>query len=220
MPSGAKKRKAAKKKKEQQESSNYGISINGNNHGNGGKKPEDERSSDSSEVNSPVSDGNPHQTFGERNGVPVKSSSSLNEPVAAENKLTVAEEVVTGEAARSNNAVHQNDTVKIKEDFKSAQDVKSLEEAHITSASELKETEDVEVVVSSRAVDADKTLTASGVTDTSINQNVPTTATSINADVTKDNQFPESPENQPLVASAPRLAQRTSWLSCCGLFGD
>ncbi|CAN1230409.1 hypothetical protein LINGRAPRIM_LOCUS1463, partial [Linum grandiflorum] len=196
--------------------------------GNGGKKPEDERSSDSSEVNSPVSDGNPHQTFGERNGVPVKSSSSLNEPVAAE-------EVVTGEAARSNNAVHQNDTVKIKEDFKSAQDVKSLEEAHITSASELKETEvnslptsylanevlvpldsgknddqDVEVVVSSRAVDADKTLTASGVTDT----------TSINADVTKDNQFPESPENQPLVASAPRLAQRTSWLSCCGLFGD
>ncbi|CAN1808471.1 hypothetical protein LINPERHAP1_LOCUS25386 [Linum perenne] len=259
MPSGAKKRKAAKKKKEQQ------ISVNGSNpneQGNGDKRAEDERSSDSSEVNSPVSDGNPHHQrhkFGEGDGVSAKSGSSLDEQVTAESKLTVAEEA----ASRSKDAVQQNSSVNIKEDLKSAQNIKSLEvsidskkvfdderssissstdkqkEVDITtSASETtskpqedtigpssapvsmsraveremeatqdgtpefengsKENEDVEVVVS------DKTLTPSGVAESSI-----------------DAKFSEPTENQPLVGSAaPRLAQRTSWLSCCGLFGD
>ncbi|PON33798.1 hypothetical protein PanWU01x14_349800 [Parasponia andersonii] len=34
----------------------------------------------------------------------------------------------------------------------------------------------------------------------------------------KDSEIPESSENQPLVAPAPRVVQKSSWLSCCGIF--
>ncbi|KAE9601217.1 hypothetical protein Lal_00023947 [Lupinus albus] len=34
----------------------------------------------------------------------------------------------------------------------------------------------------------------------------------------KESETPESSENQPLVASAPHMVQKTSWLSCCGLY--
>ncbi|OIW17942.1 hypothetical protein TanjilG_17778 [Lupinus angustifolius] len=34
----------------------------------------------------------------------------------------------------------------------------------------------------------------------------------------KESESPESSENQPLVASAPHIVQKTSWLSCCGLY--
>lgn len=35
---------------------------------------------------------------------------------------------------------------------------------------------------------------------------------------TKDFEVCESSEDQPLVAPAPRIAEKTSWMSCCGLF--
>lgn len=38
------------------------------------------------------------------------------------------------------------------------------------------------------------------------------------AEHAKDSETPECSENQPLVASAPHMVQKTSWLSCCGLF--
>ncbi|KAJ6301927.1 hypothetical protein OIU77_016102 [Salix suchowensis] len=34
----------------------------------------------------------------------------------------------------------------------------------------------------------------------------------------KDTDARESTENKPLLASAPRVAERTSWMSCCGIF--
>ncbi|CAL0329893.1 unnamed protein product [Lupinus luteus] len=34
----------------------------------------------------------------------------------------------------------------------------------------------------------------------------------------KESETPECSQNQPLVASAPRIVQKTSWLSCCGLY--
>ncbi|KAJ1440040.1 hypothetical protein SESBI_02273 [Sesbania bispinosa] len=38
------------------------------------------------------------------------------------------------------------------------------------------------------------------------------------AEPVKDSDTPECSENQPLVASAPHMVQKTSWLNCCGLF--
>ncbi|BAT79923.1 hypothetical protein LR48_Vigan1529s000200 [Vigna angularis] len=38
------------------------------------------------------------------------------------------------------------------------------------------------------------------------------------AEHVKDSDAPESSENQPLVSSVPPVMQKTSWLSCCGLF--
>ncbi|XP_024950703.1 uncharacterized protein LOC102611722 isoform X2 [Citrus sinensis] len=35
---------------------------------------------------------------------------------------------------------------------------------------------------------------------------------------TRDSKIPDCSENQPFIASAPRVEQRTSWMSCCGLF--
>ncbi|CAL0325029.1 unnamed protein product [Lupinus luteus] len=46
----------------------------------------------------------------------------------------------------------------------------------------------------------------------------PFTRSSNGAEHIKDSETPESSEDQPLVASAPHLVQKTSWLSCCGLF--
>lgn len=38
------------------------------------------------------------------------------------------------------------------------------------------------------------------------------------AEHTRDSEIPQVSEKQPLVATNPPLAQRASWLSCCGLF--
>lgn len=46
----------------------------------------------------------------------------------------------------------------------------------------------------------------------------PTAETSNGGESTRDSKIPASSENQPLIASAPRVQQRTSWMSCCGLF--
>ncbi|KAE9610392.1 hypothetical protein Lal_00006301 [Lupinus albus] len=46
----------------------------------------------------------------------------------------------------------------------------------------------------------------------------PFTRSSNGAEHIKDSETPESSEDQPLVASAPHMVQKTSWLSCCGLF--
>ncbi|XP_038709298.1 uncharacterized protein LOC120004118 [Tripterygium wilfordii] len=46
----------------------------------------------------------------------------------------------------------------------------------------------------------------------------PTTETSNGAEHTKDAQIPDSSEDRPLLESAPRMSQRTSLFSCCGLF--
>ncbi|CAN1847217.1 hypothetical protein LINPERHAP1_LOCUS38482 [Linum perenne] len=73
-----------------------------------------------------------------------------------------------------------------------------------------------EVVVSS--VNEDKSLTSSGAVETTVKQNAPGTETSVDANNTKDTKFSDSTEKQPLLASAPRVSQRTSFLSCCGLF--
>ncbi|XP_038723440.1 uncharacterized protein LOC120015210 isoform X2 [Tripterygium wilfordii] len=45
-----------------------------------------------------------------------------------------------------------------------------------------------------------------------------TTETSNGAKYIDGSRVPDSSENQPLVESAPRMSQRTSCLSCCGLF--
>ncbi|CAN1283311.1 hypothetical protein LINPERPRIM_LOCUS18331 [Linum perenne] len=68
-----------------------------------------------------------------------------------------------------------------------------------------------EVVVSS--VNEDKSLTSSGAVETTVKQNAPGTETSVDANNTKDTN-----SLQPLLASAPRVSQRTSFLNCCGLF--
>ncbi|KAG6696057.1 hypothetical protein I3842_09G127800 [Carya illinoinensis] len=47
---------------------------------------------------------------------------------------------------------------------------------------------------------------------------VPVAATSNGAAHVKDSEIPEYSESQPLVAPAPQMVKRTSWLSCCGLF--
>ncbi|CAN1167276.1 hypothetical protein LINPERPRIM_LOCUS34688 [Linum perenne] len=233
--------------------------------GNGDKRAEDERSSDSSEVNSPVSDGNPHHQrhkFGEGDGVSVKSGSSLDEQVAAESKLTVAEEA----ASRSKDAVQQNSSVNIKEDLTSAQNVKSLEvsidskkvfddeRSSISSSTDKQKEVDITTSASettskpkedtigpssapvsmSRAVEREMEATQDGTPEFengSKENEVKSLPTSYLADEVPldsgvaessiDAKFSEPTENQPLVGSAaPRLAQRTSWLSCCGLFGD
>ncbi|CAN1847216.1 hypothetical protein LINPERHAP1_LOCUS38482 [Linum perenne] len=217
--------------------------------GNGDKNVEVERDSDTSELNSPASEGNPHHqhTFGEGNGEPEKSGPSPDDSVVTENKLE--EKEVTAEASRSEEAGQQDVEVKIEEGTKSDQDVKNLEtpvasmsqvmEGQLQAtqvgdsevidifesglkASELKslpksypandvpvlsdsrKNEEVlstsdtnaEVVVSS--VNEDKSLTSSGAVETTVKQNAPGT--------------------EPLLASAPRVSQRTSFLSCCGLF--
>ncbi|XP_044462540.1 uncharacterized protein LOC123193570 [Mangifera indica] len=41
--------------------------------------------------------------------------------------------------------------------------------------------------------------------------------TETNAESMSDSKISESSENQPLIAAAPRPAERTSWMSCCGL---
>ncbi|CAN1847215.1 hypothetical protein LINPERHAP1_LOCUS38482 [Linum perenne] len=258
--------------------------------GNGDKNVEVERDSDTSELNSPASEGNPHHqhTFGEGNGEPEKSGPSPDDSVEKE---------VTAEASRSEEAGQQDVEVKIEEGTKSDQDVKNLEVSieHVDSdkvsrddssstssssddessavekkdeevmegqlqatqvgdsevidifesglkASELKslpksypandvpvlsdsrKNEEVlstsdtnaEVVVSS--VNEDKSLTSSGAVETTVKQNAPGTETSVDANNTKDTKFSDSTEKQPLLASAPRVSQRTSFLSCCGLF--
>ncbi|CAN1283308.1 hypothetical protein LINPERPRIM_LOCUS18331 [Linum perenne] len=219
------------------------------NAGNGDKNVEVERDSDTSELNSPASEGNPHHqhTFGEGNGEPEKSGPSPDDSVVTENKLE--EKEVTAEASRSEEAGQQDVEVKIEEGTKSDQDVKNLEtpvasmsqvmEGQLQAtqvgdsevidifesglkASELKslpksypandvpvlsdsrKNEEVlstsdpnaEVVVSS--VNEDKSLTSSGAVETTVKQNAPGT--------------------EPLLASAPRVSQRTSFLNCCGLF--
>ncbi|CAN0853750.1 hypothetical protein LINGRAHAP2_LOCUS5723 [Linum grandiflorum] len=58
----------------------------------------------------------------------------------------------------------------------------------------------------------------SGAVETTVNQNAPGTETSIDANNAKDTKFSDSTEKQPLIASAPRVSQRTSFLNCCGLF--
>ncbi|CAN0853752.1 hypothetical protein LINGRAHAP2_LOCUS5723 [Linum grandiflorum] len=63
-----------------------------------------------------------------------------------------------------------------------------------------------------------KSLTTSGAVETTVNQNAPGTETSIDANNAKDTKFSDSTEKQPLIASAPRVSQRTSFLNCCGLF--
>jgi len=55
----------------------------------------------------------------------------------------------------------------------------------------------------------DKTLPSSS---------APVAATSNDAASVKDPEIPESSENEPLVAPAPQVVQRSSWLGCCGLF--
>ncbi|XP_024047124.1 uncharacterized protein LOC18053180 isoform X2 [Citrus clementina] len=46
----------------------------------------------------------------------------------------------------------------------------------------------------------------------------PTDETSNVGESTRDSKIPDCSENQPFIASAPRAEQRTSWMSCCGLF--
>ncbi|KAE9602930.1 hypothetical protein Lal_00049426 [Lupinus albus] len=46
----------------------------------------------------------------------------------------------------------------------------------------------------------------------------PFTKSSNSAEHIKDSETHEFSENQPLIASAPHMVQKTSWLSCCGLF--
>lgn len=46
----------------------------------------------------------------------------------------------------------------------------------------------------------------------------PTAETSNGGESTRDSKIADSSENQPLIASAPQVEQRTSWMSCCGLF--
>ncbi|TKY73010.1 hypothetical protein E2542_SST01757 [Spatholobus suberectus] len=47
----------------------------------------------------------------------------------------------------------------------------------------------------------------------------PIPESTIGAEHVKDSDTPECSENQPIVASAPHVVQKTSsWLSCCGLF--
>ncbi|RDY07943.1 hypothetical protein CR513_07883, partial [Mucuna pruriens] len=46
----------------------------------------------------------------------------------------------------------------------------------------------------------------------------PIPESTIGAEHVKDSDTPECSEHQPLVASAPRVMQKTSWWSCCGLF--
>ncbi|CAN1847219.1 hypothetical protein LINPERHAP1_LOCUS38482 [Linum perenne] len=83
--------------------------------GNGDKNVEVERDSDTSELNSPASEGNPHHqhTFGEGNGEPEKSGPSPDDSVV--------------KASRSEEAGQQDVEVKIEEGTKSDQDVKNLE---------------------------------------------------------------------------------------------
>ncbi|KAK9268265.1 hypothetical protein L1049_010708 [Liquidambar formosana] len=47
--------------------------------------------------------------------------------------------------------------------------------------------------------------------------NAPSIEIGNGAEHTKDYEIPESSENQPLVASAPRPVETTSWKSCCGI---
>ncbi|XP_075666372.1 uncharacterized protein LOC142636150 isoform X2 [Castanea sativa] len=54
----------------------------------------------------------------------------------------------------------------------------------------------------------DKTLPSSS---------APVAPTSNGAASVKDSEIPESSENEPLVAPAPQVVHRISWLSCCGL---
>ncbi|CAI0452016.1 unnamed protein product [Linum tenue] len=78
--------------------------------------------------------------------------------------------------------------------------------------------QNVEVIVTSKTVSEDKTTTSLGsATETSIHQDA-STETGVDAVYAKDTKISESIEKQPLVTNnAPRLAQRTSWFSCCGL---
>ncbi|KAG4990940.1 hypothetical protein AAZX31_09G081300 [Glycine max] len=46
----------------------------------------------------------------------------------------------------------------------------------------------------------------------------PIPESTIDAEHVKDSDTPECSDNQPLVASVPPVVQKTSWLSCCGLF--
>ncbi|KAL9314487.1 hypothetical protein ACSQ67_019939 [Phaseolus vulgaris] len=46
----------------------------------------------------------------------------------------------------------------------------------------------------------------------------PIPESTLGAEHVKDSDAPESSENQPLVSSVPPVMQKTSWLSCCGLF--
>ncbi|XP_027330793.1 uncharacterized protein LOC113846565 [Abrus precatorius] len=63
-----------------------------------------------------------------------------------------------------------------------------------------------------RPGESDSKVSSASVSDS------PTPESAIGAEHVKDSDTPELSENQPLVASAPRVVQKTSWLSCCGLF--
>ncbi|CAL1400733.1 unnamed protein product [Linum trigynum] len=81
-------------------------------------------------------------------------------------------------------------------------------------------TSDQNVEVVSETVTEGKTLASLGAAaETSIPQGArASTETDVSAVYAKDTKISESIEKQPLVANnAPRLAQRTSWFSCCGL---
>ncbi|KAB1208585.1 hypothetical protein CJ030_MR7G001008 [Morella rubra] len=53
---------------------------------------------------------------------------------------------------------------------------------------------------------------------TSPSSSVPVAATTCGAGHVKVSETPDCSESQPVVAPAPQVVQKTSWLSCCGLF--
>ncbi|GMY37834.1 muscle M-line assembly protein unc-89 [Fagus crenata] len=86
----------------------------------------------------------------------------------------------------------------------------------------LKKTEDKVFPLSDETVQAHLNVVESvsnGYEDTILpSSSAPVAATSNGAAYVSDSEIPECSENEPLVAPAPQVVRRTSWLSCCGLF--
>ncbi|XP_031286061.1 general transcriptional corepressor trfA-like [Pistacia vera] len=94
-------------------------------------------------------------------------------------------------------------------------------ETRLKEIEESKRSEDKVFPISEDNVKAPSTMVGSiaNVNEVKVlpTSDAPIAETSNAAENIRDSKIPDSSENQPLLVSAPRAAERTSWMGCCGL---